>query len=37
MVDLVVTGKLPQHGLVRQEQTNLSDFLANRFGKYYAV
>ena len=37
MVDLVVTGKLPQHGLVRQEQTLLSDFLANRFGRYYAI
>ncbi|MBC3870181.1 saccharopine dehydrogenase family protein [Undibacterium oligocarboniphilum] len=37
MVDLVVTGKLPQHGLVRQEQTRLTDFLSNRFGKYYAV
>ena len=37
MVDLVVAGKLPQHGLVRQEQCNLDDFLANRFGRYYAV
>ncbi|MBC3886081.1 saccharopine dehydrogenase family protein [Undibacterium griseum] len=37
MVDLVVSGKLPQHGLVRQEQTRLTDFLSNRFGKYYAV
>jgi saccharopine dehydrogenase-like NADP-dependent oxidoreductase len=37
MVDLVVQGKLPTHGLVRQEQASLSDFLANRFGRYYAV
>ncbi|MES2069753.1 MAG: saccharopine dehydrogenase C-terminal domain-containing protein [Pseudomonadota bacterium] len=37
MVDLVVQGKLPQHGLVRQEQASLPDFLANRFGRYYAV
>jgi len=37
MVDLVVSGKLPQRGLVRQEQTKLSDFLSNRFGQYYAV
>jgi saccharopine dehydrogenase-like NADP-dependent oxidoreductase len=37
MVDLVVEGKLPNHGLVRQEQTKLSDFLANRFGRYYAA
>ncbi|MEC5216469.1 saccharopine dehydrogenase-like NADP-dependent oxidoreductase [Actimicrobium sp. GrIS 1.19] len=35
MVDLVVQGKLPQHGLVRQEQASLSDFLANRFGQWY--
>jgi saccharopine dehydrogenase-like NADP-dependent oxidoreductase len=37
MVDMVVTGKLPQHGMVRQEQATLSDFLANRFGRYYAI
>ncbi|MFZ6773647.1 saccharopine dehydrogenase C-terminal domain-containing protein [Undibacterium sp. SXout7W] len=37
MVDLVVTGKLPQHGLVRQEQAVLSEFLNNRFGQYYAI
>jgi saccharopine dehydrogenase-like NADP-dependent oxidoreductase len=37
MVDLVVQGKLPNHGLVRQEQASLADFLANRFGRYYAV
>jgi hypothetical protein len=34
---MVVTGKLPQHGMVRQEQASLNDFLANRFGHYYAL
>ena len=37
MVDLVVQGKLPQRGLVRQEDAKLGDFLDNRFGRYYAV
>ncbi|WP_025917001.1 saccharopine dehydrogenase family protein [Herminiimonas sp. CN] len=37
MVDLVLAGKLPQAGLVRQEQTRLADFLGNRFGQYYAA
>ncbi len=37
MVDLVMEGKLPNHGLVRQEQTRLADFLSNRFGRYYSV
>lgn len=36
MVDMVVQGKLPQRGLVRQEQASLGEFLANRFGRYYA-
>ena len=36
MLDMVVTGKLPQSGFVRQEQAPLADFLANRFGKLYA-
>ncbi len=36
MCDLLANGKLPQKGFVRQEETSLSDFLANRFGKYYA-
>lgn len=36
MVDLLVEGKLPQKGFVRQEQAPLADFLANRFGAYYA-
>jgi len=36
MVDLLMEAKLPHHGLVRQEQTKLDDFLSNRFGRYYA-
>ena len=36
MTDLLVHGKLPQKGFVRQEETVLSDFLANRFGRHYA-
>lgn len=36
MVDLVMAGKLPNRGFVRQEQTRLDDFLSNRFGRYYA-
>jgi saccharopine dehydrogenase-like NADP-dependent oxidoreductase len=36
MVDLLLEGKLPSSGFVRQEQAPLADFLANRFGSYYA-
>ena len=36
MCDLLVDSKLPQKGFVRQEEANLPDFLANRFGRYYA-
>ena len=36
MCDLLVQGKLPQRGFIRQEEAKLSDFLANRFGRYYA-
>ena len=36
MCDLLLEGKLPQKGFVRQEEAKLSDFLANRFGRYYA-
>ena len=36
MVDLLVEGKLPQKGFVRQEQAPLDVFLGNRFGAYYA-
>lgn len=35
MLDLLHEGKLPQAGLIRQEQVCLHDFLANRFGSYY--
>ncbi len=34
-VDLFREGKLPASGFVRQEQINLPDFLANRFGAAY--
>jgi len=36
MVDLLVGGKLPQSGFVRQEQASLPQFLGNRFGAYYS-
>ena len=36
MIDLMAEGKLPQAGFVRQEDTRLADFHANRFGRYYA-
>jgi saccharopine dehydrogenase-like NADP-dependent oxidoreductase len=36
MCDLLGDGHLPTAGFVRQEETNLTDFLANRFGRYYA-
>ncbi len=35
MVDLLLEGRLPQHGFVRQEHAALPDFLANRFGRRY--
>ncbi len=34
-VDLFREGKLPQSGFIRQEQVELTDFLANRFGSAY--
>ncbi|MBC7501116.1 MAG: saccharopine dehydrogenase NADP-binding domain-containing protein [Herminiimonas sp.] len=37
MVDLVLQGKLPGHGLVRQEQVSLEDFLGNRFGCHFTA
>ena len=36
-LDLLVDGKLPQRGFIRQEDIALGDFLANRFGSAYAV
>lgn len=35
-VDLHFAGKLPPQGFVRQEDVAFTDFLANRFGRYYA-
>jgi len=35
MLDLLREGKLPDKGLVRQEQVRLEDFLANRFGSNF--
>ncbi len=35
MVDLLLHNRLPQRGLVRQEDAMLSQFLANRFGCHY--
>jgi saccharopine dehydrogenase-like NADP-dependent oxidoreductase len=32
-LDLWLAGRLPERGFVRQEQIELSEFLANRFGK----
>lgn len=37
MVDLVFEDKVPQRGFVSQQQARLPDFLANRFGRHYAV
>jgi saccharopine dehydrogenase-like NADP-dependent oxidoreductase len=36
VVDLFVDGKLPSSGFVRQEDVRFDDFIANRFGSYYA-
>ncbi|HEX9277106.1 MAG TPA: saccharopine dehydrogenase C-terminal domain-containing protein [Casimicrobiaceae bacterium] len=36
MVDLMREGALPQRGFVRQEDADLEQFLANRFGRHYA-
>lgn len=37
VLDLHFAGRLPQSGFVRQEQTPLPEFLANRFGRHYDV
>lgn len=34
-LDLLCQGKLPQKGLIRQEEIAFDDFITNRFGKYY--
>ena len=36
VLDLLVQGKLPQRGFVKQEQVNFDDFINNRFGRYYS-
>jgi saccharopine dehydrogenase-like NADP-dependent oxidoreductase len=36
MCDLLLEGRLPQKGFVRQEEIGLSDFVSNRFGQFYA-
>lgn len=36
VLDLLVEGKLPQRGFVRQEDIAFTDFISNRFGQYYA-
>jgi saccharopine dehydrogenase-like NADP-dependent oxidoreductase len=35
VLDLYLHGKIRQSGFLRQEEINLEDFLANRFGRYY--
>jgi saccharopine dehydrogenase-like NADP-dependent oxidoreductase len=37
VLDLLAEGRLPQQGFVRQEDVRLEDFLANRFGRVYAM
>lgn len=36
VLDLLVSGKIPRRGLVRQEEIGLELFLENRFGQYFA-
>jgi saccharopine dehydrogenase-like NADP-dependent oxidoreductase len=37
VLDLLRLGQLPQSGLIRQEEIGLAQFLANRFGRCYAI
>jgi saccharopine dehydrogenase-like NADP-dependent oxidoreductase len=37
VLDMLSAGELPQSGLIRQEQIGLKAFLANRFGRCYAM
>lgn len=37
VLDMLADGKLRDRGFVRQEEISLDSFLANRFGRYYAV
>ena len=36
VLDMLAHGELPQTGFIRQEDIPLADFLANRFGRFYA-
>ena len=36
VLDLLVTGQLPQSGFIREEEVVLKTFLGNRFGRAYA-
>jgi saccharopine dehydrogenase-like NADP-dependent oxidoreductase len=36
VLDMLADGKLPQQGFIRQEDIPMADFLANRFGRFYA-
>jgi len=36
VLDMLADGKLPETGFIRQEDIALDDFLANRFGRFYA-
>jgi saccharopine dehydrogenase-like NADP-dependent oxidoreductase len=37
VLDLLVAGRLPQKGFVRQEDIRLDEFLTSRFGRAYAA
>jgi saccharopine dehydrogenase-like NADP-dependent oxidoreductase len=37
VLDMLAQGRLPQSGLIRQEEIKLPAFLANRFGRFYAT
>jgi len=37
VLDLLARGQLPQQGFIRQEDVSLEKFLANRFGRVYAM
>jgi saccharopine dehydrogenase-like NADP-dependent oxidoreductase len=36
VLDLLLEGKLPESGVVKQEDVDHEDFIENRFGRYYA-
>jgi len=37
VLDMLARGQLPQQGFIRQEDVSLDKFLANRFGRVYAM